>query len=222
MNKSFRFLLFFLLLISPFVWTSCSEDEDETVDEYANWQVRNDEYFTNVRSQAQAAIRQAKNQYGATWRDHCKWRTYLSYSLDSTMTYTAKDSIYVEILKQGTGSGCPQSTDSVSVYYMGRIIPTDSYSEGYVFSHSGQSTKYDVVFDETISLPAFFRPNTLVKGLGTAVMKMHIGDTWRVYIPYPLGYDKQEKDGIPPYSTLIFDIKLKAYYKAGAYIPTSY
>ena len=48
----------------------------------------------------------------------------------------------------------------------------------------------------------------LRQGFVTALLHMHSGDRWRVYIPYQLGYNTTEKTGIPAYSTLIFDLAL--------------
>ena len=40
-----------------------------------------------------------------------------------------------------------------------------------------------------------------MKGFGG----MKAGDQWKLYIPYPLAYGKDGTEGIPGYSTLIFD-----------------
>ncbi len=49
-------------------------------------------------------------------------------------------------------------------------------------------------------------------GWSTALMKgfggMKAGDQWKLYIPYPLAYGKDGTEGIPGYSTLIFDVNL--------------
>ena len=50
--------------------------------------------------------------------------------------------------------------------------------------------------------------NDLIMGFSTALQYMHKGDTWRVIIPYQLGYGAAVKDDIPAYSTLIFEIHL--------------
>ena len=42
---------------------------------------------------------------------------------------------------------------------------------------------------------------------------MHIGDTWRIYVPAALGYGSVTKTGIPAYSTLVFDITLNSFYR---------
>jgi peptidyl-prolyl cis-trans isomerase len=43
---------------------------------------------------------------------------------------------------------------------------------------------------------------------------MKAGDRWLIYIPYQLGYGPKGNNGIPAYSTLVFDVTL-----AGSYHP---
>lgn len=212
------FFYFCLVLLAATTLTACSDNDNDEDTEYANWQERNDAYFYNIRSTALNAIRQAKNTYGNAWQEHCNWRTYLCYSLDSTITNDAMDSIYVEILEQGEGSGCPLSTDSVRIFYRAHLIPSQNHSEGYIFSHSGQSSKYEEIFNIKTSVPSAMRPTGAIKGFGTALQQMHIGDLWRIYIPHPLGYKAAAQTGIPPYSLLIYETQLVSYYRRGAAI----
>ena len=49
-------------------------------------------------------------------------------------------------------------------------------------------------------------------GFATAIQKMHVGDRWRVYIPYALGYKNSTSNAsIPAYSTLVFDVTLVSF-----------
>ncbi len=214
---------YFFILVALFCFlgmtSSCSNDSGDDNNEFENWQERNNAYFSSIRSNALDSIRQAKTLYGSNWTKHCNWRTYLSYSLDSTITNNSTDSIYVEIVNKGTGSGCPLSTDSCRIYYRGLLIPTTNYPEGYVFDHSGQFTTFDLIFNHKTSVPVLMRPSSSIKGFGTALQNMHIGDLWRVYIPYPLGYGESQSGSIPAYSTLVFEIELIAYYRSGANVP---
>ena len=206
------------LLCSLPLLLSCQNDDDTDSSEYHDWQARNEAYFESIRSNALDSIRQAQTTYGNGWASHCNWKTFLNYSLDSTLTNKATDSIYVQVINKGTGSGCPLSTDSARVFYRGHLIPSESYTEGYVFSHSGQSSKYEDIFNKLTSIPTMIRPTAAVKGFGTALQQMHIGDRWRVFVPCTLGYNSTEKTGIPAYSTLIFEIELVSYYRNGTAI----
>jgi FKBP-type peptidyl-prolyl cis-trans isomerase len=95
------------------------------------------------------------------------------------------------ILQNGYGKR-PQSTDTVKVYYTGRLIN-------------------GVVFDGTSpGLPASMKLNSVIQGWVEALQLMREGDRWQLVIPPNLGYGVRSMgDGaIPPNSTLIFDIKL--------------
>lgn len=66
-------------------------------------------------------------------------------------------------------------------------------------------------FDSTYEskCPAAFRVNELISGFQIALVQMHPGDHWRVYIPAEMGYGSRGAGrDIPGHSTLIFEIEL--------------
>ena len=80
-----------------------------------------------------------------------------------------------------------------------------------VTCHYKGSTINGRVFDETFSsgCPAAFRVYDLIQGFQAALINMHIGDHWRVYIPSRFGYGRMGAGrDIPGNSTLIFEIHL--------------
>ena len=82
-----------------------------------------------------------------------------------------------------------------------------------VTCHYKGSTINGKVFDETFSTgcPAAFRVNDLISGFQIALVNMHVGDHWRVFIPSEMGYGKHgASSDIPGNSTLIFEIQLIA------------
>ena len=192
------FAAFALMLLS--VFASCSED-DNTVEEFPDWQNRNETYFAGIYEQAKA------NADGT-------WKLIRSYTLEDTIPTTNDDYIAVKVLRAGTGSGCPMFSDSVKVNYRGRLIPSTSYADGYVFDES-----YIGEYNPATALPSTMYVGGTVDGFATALQHMRIGDYWRVYIPYWLGYGTSGSSSIPAYSTLIFDIELVAYYRAGVDVP---
>lgn len=194
------FAVFAFVLMS--VFASCSE-EDNTVEEFPDWRNRNEACFSDIWNTAKL------NSDGS-------WKTFLSYALEDTIPTTSDDYIAVKVLREGTGSGCPMFTDSVKVNYRGRLIPSTSYPEGYVFDQS-----YIGEYNPATALPSTMYVGGTVDGFATALQHMHIGDYWRVYIPYTLGYGSSDSDVIPAYSTLIFDVELVAYYRAGVDVPES-
>lgn len=186
---------------------SCSES-DGGEEEFANWQETNEQYFNSLYSTTRSSI-----SSGST-----DWKIITKWSLQDSIATNAADHIVVQVLNEGTGSGCPMYSDSVKVHYEGRLLPSTSYPSGYVFDKSF----YDE-YNLATMLPAKFAVSGVVDGFATALQNMHIGDRWRVYIPYQLGYGTtaSSSSGIPAYSTLIFDVTLVAYYRIGTIVPTS-
>lgn len=102
--------------------------------------------------------------------------------------------VLYEVIETGSGEVSPGPRSIVTCHYKGSTI-------------NGK------VFDETFSTgcPAAFRVNGLISGFQIALVNMHVGDHWRVYIPSDMGYGKMGAGrDIPPYSTLIFEILLTA------------
>lgn len=210
----------FLLMMSVMMLASCSED-DNSYDEYANWQVRNEQAFADT-------LAYAKQQGEANG-----WYVYRCWSLVDqtpnkdtqgntlTLTYKDEDNIVVHVLDKGEGSGCPMYTDSVKVSYRGRLLPTTDengkVSEGYVFD-----TTFDGTYNKSTAQLTKFAVGGLIDGFVTALLKMHIGDHWMVYIPHQLGYGASTSNSsIPAYSMLRFEIVLDSYYHAGVKVPDS-
>ena len=185
-------LLFVTMLGGLFA--SCEETTE--VDEYANWQERNEAFIDSIARVAEA------NTDG-------KWKRILSFKLDSIDTqgnpieHDVEDYIYCHIEQNGEGSEHPLYTDFVSVNYRGRLIPTISQPKGLVFDES-----YRGEFNPLFNTPRSFYVDELIVGWSTALMNMEEGDRWHIYIPANLGYRSQKKKDIPAYSTLIFDLNL--------------
>ena len=70
-------------------------------------------------------------------------------------------------------------------------------------------------FNARVAVPRKFAVNAMVVGFSTALQKMHVGDTWKVYIPYQLGYGSSDSGVIPAYSTLIFYINVAEAWHVG-------
>lgn len=197
-------LLSIIGLLLPLV--SCSED-DNTQEEYPNWQNANATYWNNLYSTTQQRISSGDTS----------WKIIKDYSLeDSLNTGRNTDYIIVNVLKEGTGSGSPLYTDSIRVRYTGRLLPSTSYTDGYIFD----TTNSNNVPDSQAGV-ADFAVSGLVSGFQTAVQHMHIGDEWEVYIPWTLGYGDTQSStsSIPAYSVLRFTISLVAYSRAGSKLP---
>ena len=193
-----------------FCFTACSETDDK-VEEYPNWKSKNDAYFVAKYNTVKQAI-----QSGDT-----SWKMFKTYAKDQSKEGEPGDYILVKVIENGTGSGCPLFTDTVRVHLNGQLLASTSYVDssdselGLVFSTSWSGD----VFDKNTFVPSKFGVAALVDGFATALQHMHIGDRWKVYIPYQLAYKDENNGVIPPYSTVVFDIMLVAYYRPGQLVP---
>ena len=99
--------------------------------------------------------------------------------------------ILLRQVQKGGGDKRPQLNSIVYVNYTGRLI------DGTVFdSTEGQP------------LPACFRVRDLIVGWQAALLRMHAGDRYEIFIPAKYGYGSMKLDGIPAWSTLCFDLEL--------------
>ena len=99
--------------------------------------------------------------------------------------------ILMRRLEKGNGDRCPQLSSIVFVNYTGRL------TDGTVF---------DTTDGE--ALPACFRVREVIVGWQAALLRMHAGDRYEVFIPAKYGYGSMKLDGIPAWSTLCFEIEL--------------
>lgn len=102
--------------------------------------------------------------------------------------------VYYKVLEEGTGEGSVTPRSIVTCHYKGSLI------NGRVFDNSfGRGC------------PEAFRVNELISGFQIALVNMHIGDHWEVYIPSEMGYGSRGAGSdIPGNSSLIFEIQLMA------------
>ena len=180
---------------------SCSDNNEDTVDEFADWQTKNVTYWDNLYSATQDRI--AKGD--STWKIIPSWAIEGLDPTHGEVKYSPMQYIVVHVLENGTGTDYAAFTDSVKVHYEGHLIPSATYTAGYRFDVS-----YSGTFNPVSSNPTILKINSLTDGFATAAMKMRAGDHWMVYVPFTLGYGSQEQSSasIPAYSDLIFDLRM--------------
>ena len=135
----------------------------------------------------------------------------LSYKLAPGQPHGNSAYVYCNILKKGDDTISPIYTDSIRVNYRVRLMPTHNYPEGQVVDQSFKTAN----LDPSVNIPSSFAVSGLIDGVATAMMYMHCGDYWRLYIPQELGYGTTDKTSIPGYSALIFEINLTEIARTG-------
>lgn len=197
-RRGFYFLA--VALFAVFGLASCSE-EDDTVEEFPNWQARNDAFFNSLTDSVLNLL-----ELNPARTD---WKRIKSWSKSDSIEGSNSDYIIVKVIEEGdAASATPLYTDTVTVHYLGRLLPSVSYPYGYVFDQSYYGNYYDDVSKPLQMAIGNSGGNMLVDGFATALQHMRRGDHWMVYIPYQLGYSSQSQTGVPAYSTLIFDLRL--------------
>ena len=205
------------MMLSAGLFTSCTENDD-TVEEYANWQSKNETYWDNLYTTTQQKIKGGDTS----------WKIILNYTFQnqkqttgSALTYRPENYIIAHVEQAGAGTTSPLYSDSVSMHYMGRLIPSTTYTSGLIFDKSWSSNQFNAATSRPVhsyiglTYDAEGKPTSLVDGFTTALMSMHRGDHWTVYIPYQLGYGEKNSGVVPAYSTLIFDLRLNDFSHPG-------
>lgn len=217
-----------LLTLVVTLFASCSETDDGDT-EYQNWESRNNEYFESIYQQAKTAI----DDGDTSWLIIKSWSKVNGlkvYTYGRELGGSHTDCIVAHVVSQREGEEhdeiqelssetslypSPLYSDTVRVHYRGRLIPSASYSDGKQFDSSWQGT-----YDTSSMVPAKMSISSMIDGFTTALMSMHVGDRWEIYIPWQLGYgSSSSSSSIPNYSVLRFDITLHSFCKPGTPMP---
>jgi FKBP-type peptidyl-prolyl cis-trans isomerase FklB len=103
---------------------------------------------------------------------------------------TLPSGLQYKVITEGKGKS-PKETDQVTVNYRGKLIDGTEFDSSY---KRGE--------------PATFAVNGVIKGWTEALQLMKEGSKWELFIPANLAYAERAAPGIPPNSTLIFEVEL--------------
>ena len=200
MNKNkLKYLL--LMFMAVFAMASCSETDEDKV-EFPDWANKNNEAFNKVYAHAKQKVHEGD----PNWKIICAW------SFTDDYPFADDEHIVVNVLSNGDLAGdTPMYTDSVFIAYSGNLLPSTSFPNGYNFDKS-----YTGDFNPETVFPMGTGMTNFVDGFTTALLHMHRGDYWRVYIPSRLAYGNMLHAVIPQNSMLIFDIYLFDFMRPGS------
>lgn len=101
-----------------------------------------------------------------------------------------------EVTKEGTGA-FPKPSDTVTVHYTGTLV------DGTVFDTSLKPRQPGAAVE-----PAEFPLDQVIPGWTEGIQKINKGGKLKLYVPADLAYGDAGRPGIPPGSTLVFDVEL--------------
>jgi len=116
--------------------------------------------------------------------------TFLAANKNKEGVVTLPSGLQYKILTQGNGPK-PTASAAVSCNYRGTFIDGTEFDSSY---KRGQ--------------PASFPVGGVIKGWTEALQLMPVGSKWQLFIPPDLAYGDSSRPGIPPGSTLIFEVEL--------------
>ena len=119
-------------------------------------------------------------------------RAFLAENAKRDGVVVADSGLQYEVLVSGDGSK-PGPTDTVTTHYHGTFV------DGSIFDSSVRRGS-----------PASFPVNGVIKCWTEALQMMKVGDKWKITCPPELAYGASGRSGIPPSSTLIFEVELLA------------
>ena len=168
-----------LLLGAVMALLSACDDDDNTWKTYADWRDANTKFYDEQRLELTPEGQNFYETLTPAWNTSAN--ILIRYLNDRSKT---------------VGNLSPMLTSTVDVKYIGRLY------NGVPFDSSFRNT---ASYGDSL-LRA--QPSGLIEGWKIALVNMRVGDSVRVVIPYKLGYGASGSGAIPPYSTLVFDMKL--------------
>lgn len=145
------------------------------------------------------------NNDDSVWQQYKDWREYNQSWLTEQLVRTNPD---------GTAyyTRCVMPTDPMAVVYMHPIetagsglkpLYTSTTKVNYTLTLANDS-----VLDQGTNFVTQLSSTSLITGWGLSIMQMEVGDSAQFVLPYNVGYGATGSVNLPPYSNLMFNIRL--------------
>lgn len=141
-----------------------------------------------TKDEFQAEIEKMKEEMANKSREE-----FAAYVKEKGITVSPEPSgIYIIPLEKGTGR-CPVKGEKVELDFVANLLNGVSLGSTY---------------EEGEKLSFVLGKGTTIQGWEEIVPKMHLGERVRAIIPFDMAYGDRAVGSIPPYSNLVYDIKL--------------
>lgn len=105
---------------------------------------------------------------------------------------TRADGLVTQILAAGDGDAC-KAGDKITVHYIGHL------ASGAPFANTRETNA---------PFSFWVGERQVIEGWDDGILGMREGELRRITVPPALGYGNEKKPGIPPNSTLVFEVEL--------------
>ncbi len=139
-----------------------------------------------------AAQKASEANSAAAERNRVEGEAFLKKNAKQPDVKVLADGLQYKVIKNGAGIS-PNSSSTVVVEYEGKFI------DGTVFDSTAKNNK---------GKPVSLGVSSVMRGWSEALQKMKKGSEWEIYVPYELGYGEQGEGSVPPFSALVFRLKL--------------
>jgi FKBP-type peptidyl-prolyl cis-trans isomerase FklB len=140
--------------------------------------------------QQDMAAKQAKLREEMATTNKANGAAFLAANKNNPGVITLPDGLQYKVITAGTGA-MPAPDSIVSVNYRGTLL------DGTEFDSSAKAGH-----------PIQLQANHVIPGWTEALTNMMVGSKWQLFIPSELAYGERGNRGIPPNSTLIFEVEL--------------
>jgi FKBP-type peptidyl-prolyl cis-trans isomerase FklB len=142
--------------------------------------------------EAQGAIREFQQKIHAeeAVKNKADGEAFLATNKNNPGVITLPDGLQYRVITEGSGA-TPTPDATVTVNYRGTFL------DGKEFDSSAKAGH-----------PIQLQANHVIRGWTEALTQMKVGSKWQLFIPSKLAYGEQGNRGIPPDSTLIFEVEL--------------
>lgn len=117
-------------------------------------------------------------------------KTFMAENAQREGVQVLEGNVQYRVLNEGDGDS-PGEESTVRIHYEGKFI------DGRIFDSTYQ-----------VGQPLSMRMTIPIKGLQVALKNMQVGDKWEVVVPPDLAFGNASQAGIPPNSTLIYELEL--------------
>lgn len=173
-----KFFSYILCMAAIISLPSCNlDDNDKQQEVYDNWRELNEAFMNDMAGKLGSDGQKLYTKVVPAWNTN-------AYVLMRWFNDTAET----------RGNLRPLYTSTIDCKYHGRLYDDVPFDSSYL-----NVSPADSIFRTKLS--------NVISGWTIAFERMHVGDSVEVIIPYTQGYGSQWSGSIPPYSSLIFNIK---------------